>query len=193
MTRVFTVTEAQDSKINDAVTLTIIEQDNNQDSESKAKFAIDVEKTDAVLRRDRILKQLINIILNRTHDNASDSLGWKKFLLFSMIGILAPFISLIYVTLIPQTDLMRYPEYWWEQPFTLIGVAVLFAAAAIGNCSAWMNLKTIKNLKNLALSSLIGIVVAFAAWALGTLWWTQNGYVPPVPFSGLIAGYSIAI
>ena len=193
LTRVFTVTEAQDSKINDVVLPTIIEQNNIQDPESKAKFAIDVEKTAAVLRRDEILKQLMNVVLNRTRDNASDSLGWKKFLLFSIIGILAPFIALIYVTLIPQSDLMRYPENWWEQPLSLIGVAILFAAADIGNCAAWMNLKTIQNLKNFVLFSLIGIIVAFAVWALGTLWWMQNGYFPPVPFSGLIAGYGVAV
>ena len=193
MTRVFTVTEEKYLKTNDIVQPAIIEQNNIQDPESKAKFEIDVEKSEAVLRRDKILKQLINGVLNKTRDNASDSLGWKKFLLFTMIGILAPFIALIYVTLIPQTDLMRYPENWLEQSFTFIGVAILFAAADIVNCAAWMNLTKMQNMKNFASFSLIAIIVFLAAWALGTLLWIQIGYVPPVPFSGMIAGYSIAI
>ena len=92
MTRVFTVMEAQNSKIEDNVPATVeseaimVEDNVEQGPESKAKFAIDDEKTKSLLTREQISKQLVEIVFNRNTENTLDSLGWKNFLLYSMIG-----------------------------------------------------------------------------------------------------------
>ena len=72
-------------------------------------------------------------------------------------------------------------------------LAFLLSAGAIVNCSAWMNIKIINSWKNFAICSLSSIVALGTVWSLATFSWTRLGYYPPVPFSGLIAGYNILI
>ena len=199
MTRIFTVTEAQKSKIEDDVPAIVESQvleviaNVEQDPESKAKFAIDVERTKSLLTREKISKQLIDIIFNRNTENASNSLSWKKFILYSIIGIFAPSLFLCYITLIPNVDIVRYPEYWYVQPSIPVGLCLLYSAGAIVNCSAWMNIKIIKSWRNFTLCSLSGTIVFIFVWGAGTFGWWLIGYYPPVPLSGIFAGYGIAI
>ena len=192
MPRIFTVNDAQNAKF-DENDPAYIESKKISDLDLSAKFKIDLEKTNALLCSDRISKQLIEIVFNRTGENSLDSMGWKKFLLYCMVGILAPSICLCSLTLIPTVDLMRYPEYYYLQLFVAIPLALLLSAGTIVNCSAWMNIKIINNWKNHAICSLLSIVALGIVWSLGTLLWTRLGYYPPVPFSGLIAGYGILI
>ena len=192
MTRIFTVTGAQNSKI-DENDPACKESKNIPDSISKAKFAIKIEETNALLYSERISKRLIDIVFGRNAENTSDSMGWKKFFLCSMIGVLAPSICLCSVTLIPTVDLMRYPEYYYLQPYLAIILALLLSAAAIVNCSAWMNIKIMNSWKNHTICSLSSILAAGIVWSLLTFLWTRLGYYPPVPFSGLIGGYNILI
>ena len=110
-----------------------------------------------------------------------------------MIGIFAPSLCLCYITLIPNVDIVRYPEYWYVQPSLPVGLCLLYSAGAIVNCSAWMNIKIIKNWRNFTLCALSGIIFFVSVWGVGTLGWWLIGYYPPVPLSGILAGYSIAI
>ena len=113
-------------------------------------------------------------------------------MMYTLLGILLPFTCVCYLTLIPLHDLIQYPEYWYEQILTSIGLVPLFSVYAIINCSAWMNISRIRSLKNIVFTAFAGLSSVVVTWTTGTLWWTNMGYYSPVPFSGLIAGYAIA-
>ena len=181
MTKVFAINGAKNVVLNSTTV-----------SSNKAEVVaeLDQEKFEHSLRADRITEDLWEIITNTSSKNTS--LPLEKFLLYCIIGILIPFSYLCYLTLIPVHDLLRYPEYWYEQFLTPVGIIPTFAACILINCSFLMNIKRIKNLKNFGIGLFAGIL-SFGAMGGFMELWATSGYYKPVPFSGFLGGYSIAM
>ena len=163
-----------------------------QNVESEIQIAIDLEKEEHLLKRNQMMKKLTDIILNKATANTTGSLTFTKFSLCCVIGVLVPFTYLCYLTLIPIHDLLRYPEYWYEQFLTPVGLIPSFTAFIITNCSCWMNISGIKNWKSFMLGLLSGSTIMTIGSSVAIIWWT-NRYYNPVPFSGFISGYGLAI
>ena len=186
MTRVFTVAEANSLTYEEGATPSM---------ESKVQIEMDAEKNKHSLQKKRIMKILKDIVLNTL--DTLDVITFKKFILYSIVGILAPFGVLCWLTLIPLNDFIQYPESWYsimgQQLVVIAGLIPLLSIYAIMNCAAWMNVSGIQNTKNIVKGSLNGAICLGIVYSTLVYWWTSSGYFLPVPFSGLIGGYVITI
>ena len=153
------------------------------------------EKNKHSLQKKRIIKTLRDVVLNTL--DTLDVITFKKFILNSIVGILAPFGVLCWLTLIPLNDFIQYPESWYsmmgQQLVVIAALIPLLSIYAITNCAAWMNISGIQNIKNIVKGSLAGTTCLGIVYSPIVFWWTSSGYFLPVPFSGLGGGYAITI
>lgn len=160
----------------------------------EANRTIELEKTIHILHSGRRMKTLRDIILDKSTEANLRELTSKKYVLYGLTGILIPFGYICYITLIRVHDVVKHPEYWYEQPlFTPTGFQPLFAAYILINCAYWMNVTYIKTMKNFFILWIVGFISFWLVFGTGMSIWTSFGYQMPLPFSGFMAGYAIAV
>ena len=105
-------------------------------------------------------------------------------------GIIFNYVVLCFLTLVPMTIQEYIPslQWWWEHPLH----TPLLAGYIINDCSYWMNITSFKNTKAFFILLFVGNF-AFAA-VLGSMYliWSLFGFAYPVPFAGIVGGYTIA-
>ena len=112
--------------------------------ENKLVLAIELENVSHSLKAEKRLKLFIDILDN----NSTKGDIWDTFIkgfgtLISSILMICPF------TLIPVHNVITNPEYWYEFPIIILIVFMpQVVAYIIINCSFWMNITYIRNIRH---------------------------------------------
>ena len=137
---------------------------------------------DIATKRHQLFEDIIN---NRDSEYEMSSF---EFVMGSFIGgILFSYVVLCFLTVVPMTIKNHLGAWWWEHPFHV----PLVTCYILHDCSYWMNLTSIKNGRAFMIVTIIGGVALGAILGLLALIWYQCELIYPVPFFGIIGGYTI--
>ena len=132
--------------------------------------------------RQKLFEDIIN--------NSDSELDTKSFyyVIGSFIGgLLFSYIILCFLTAVPMTIKNYLGAWWWEHPFHV----PLVTCYILHDCSYWMNLRSIKTGKAFLILTIIGGIALGAILGILCLVWNLGGFYYPVPFFGIIGGYTI--
>ena len=150
--------------------------------------SLEQERLDHKILADKRWKLFEDIINNRKSEY--DRSSFNSVMLSLIGGILFNYVVLCFLTLVPMTIQEYVPtlQWWWEHPLH----TPLLAGYIINDCSYWMNVTSVKTTKAFWVLMVIGNV-AFSA-VLGSMYlvWNVFGFAYPVPFAGIVGGYTIA-
>ena len=158
----------------------IIDESTNSNGKSLGQEWMDHK--DFAEKRSKLFEDIIN---NRASEHEKDD---YKGVMKSLIGgMLFSYFVLCFLTLVPMTIKDYLGAWWWEHPFHV----PLVAGYIIHDCSYWMNLTSIKTGKTFLILIVIGGIALAAVLGLLGLVWYLCDFVYPVPFFGIIGGYTI--
>ena len=132
--------------------------------------------------RQKLFEDIIN--------NSDSELETKSFgyVVGSFIGgLLFSYIILCFLTAVPMTIKNYLGAWWWEHPFHV----PLVTCYILHDCSYWMNLRSIKTGKAFLILTIIGGIALGAILGILCLIWNLGELYYPVPFFGIIGGYTI--
>ena len=111
--------------------------------------------------------------------------------LFYTIGISSfGFLLTLPLTFFPLHDIIQYPEYWYEVLICVMFNASVGSVGSSFTCSYFLNIKYIRDWKNICFVGALGNVVT-VFWVTFTylLWTICLGYTYPIPFLGFMTAY----
>ena len=116
----------------------------------------------------------------KTHENVS---YWNGFHLLTVLGFSTLLIGLFLT--VPQHDVVKSPEYWYELIIAFILLAPLnLVLKLLQNCNTSFKIRSIISFKTflrLSLVTVLGFVVPYCFYYL--IWTICLGFNPPMPFS----------
>ena len=145
------------------------------------------EKRSAELKEWIRNKEFANIILNRSIAETP-----KKYIVYPLGYIAITFVATLPLTTIPIHDIFENPECFYEQPLVVLHLTCILATTFLLNSSFWMNFAWMRTWKNVALISLVGLVLDITCYFLGYLIWTLIlGFRYPIPLNAHVFWYII--
>ena len=144
---------------------------------------IDLEKEKQNLMSRKRLKIYEDILYNVAID-----VIWFKPICYTFGGIAGCLISNCVLTFLPAQNVFNYPEYWYEFPLQ-VAMALLpyWAGMVILRCSNYMNIDSIKSIRNFFIMFITAAVVVFILYAAEyTIWNILLNYPYPVPMNGYV-------
>ena len=144
---------------------------------------IEQEKEKQTLR-SRKRQELYEDILCNTAINQN----WFKAIAHTFSGLAGCLISNSFLTLLPVHDVFLYPEYWYEFPLQ-VAAALLpnWAAMVILRCRHYMNIDSIKSIRNFFTMFITSVVIVLLVYAAEfTIWSIVLDFPYPVPLNGYV-------
>jgi hypothetical protein len=121
-------------------------------------------------------------------NNIEFDLNWFKPIAHTFGGIGGCLISNCVLTLFPAHNVFDYPEYWYEFPLQLVFAFLPYwAAMVILRCSNYMNIDSIKNIRNFVTMFIAAAVIIPLLYAAEyTVWTIFLDYPYPMPLNGYV-------
>ena len=154
--------------------------------ENKLVSAIELEKVSHSLKAEKRLKLFSDILDNSCYEgHICDTLMQGFGTLIIPILMICPF------TLIPAHNVIINPEFWYEFPMIILIVFMpLVVAYIIVNCSFWMNIRYIRNIRHFVVIGILGVFDVLVLYSAGFIIWTNIlGYQYPIPFNSALNCY----
>ena len=148
-------------------------------------FALETEKVTHEEAARRRLEKLITTVFDESSD-----FSWLELFLYTISITLFGFVLTLPLDFIPLHNVIQHPEYWYE--LLLIGTfnASVGAVSLCITCSYLLNIRFIRNWKNIAFVVGCGILaMIFIVLFTYVLWTLILGYQYPIPFLGIIISY----
>ena len=166
-----------------------IDNDNVEGLNNSEGKSLEQERIEHKKRSDNRWKLFEDIINDRK--SQYDKSSFNRVVLSLIGGILFNYVVLCFLTLVPMTIQEYIPtlQWWWEHPLH----TPLLAGYIINDCSYWMNITSpFKSTKAFWILLVIGNIAFAAVLGLMYVAWFLCGFAYPVPFAGIIGGYTIA-
>ena len=161
------------------------EKQSNRNSENKEKNVLNPSLSlERHIHDEKAQRRLIKHLAILRNDN--NEFSWVKIFLHSFGAVFLGLLSTFPMTLVPSHDLVKCPEYWYESLYYV-------TVSAIGTCflnsclsGYFLNIDYTLKLKNIAIISVICIVLANStAVVTHYLWTSVLTYQYPIPFLGI--------
>ena len=153
--------------------------------ETTSSTAIGIEKLEHQIKAEQRIQRFNDILSNTPSPN-----GWTKYVVYGFSSLVITLLTTSQFTLIPAHNVIHYPSYWYEFPLQSLVFGFSIAAVTLIQCSYWLNIRYIKNIRTYLKMCLAGMVVLAIVSSSGYIIWTYVlQYRYPIPFVGYMFGY----
>ena len=123
-----------------------------------------------------------NIYRNYFH-NTLPEYNVLPYLLYGLFGIISSFLATSVFVLVPVHDVIIHPEYWYEVMMQTSAILVIMSIFFVVNCSEWMNVDIIRNIRNIFCVIIVVVTTYNITWCLFYIVWTYGFKKKwPIPF-----------